>query len=275
MPRIYRTKKNYEAVFIRGFVVHLGYRLLRVAWQERPDALCTIKCGGKRKRVAVELTAHYIDTVAGKSSPLNRVGALWHDVESSLVRRISHRQHLLSVIGRIRFDGRAVDEMARNEVRANALELARELVELVENNLPATEDWVCLSPRDLKSHSLLAESVDSIRFTQLKHNDLFTVRGCWACCNLTTGNIAVSLSYIESAIEQKNKKATSFENWGDAAEKWLLIAAGSGDVNTHAPRFAPNINWNDPELTKLCRSSYFDKIAFWEPVGQWHKWLKP
>ena len=99
-------------------------------------------------------------------------------------------------------------------------------------------------------------------------------RFAWVCADITTGHIAVSLTFIKSSIATKNKKAVGYENWGKAEKKWLLIVAGGGDVSTHAPRSDVGIDWGNPELTKLCKESPYDAIVFWERVGRWHRWLK-
>ncbi len=114
----------------------------------------------------------------------------------------------------------------------------------------------------------------SLRLARSTEEFLPTSRCSWRCANLTTGHVAVSLNYIKAAITIKNNKAVTYENWGKAEQKWLLIVAGGGNVSTHAPRRNIGVDWNDQTLIQLCKDSPFDGIVFWEPVGHWHRWLK-
>jgi hypothetical protein len=82
------------------------------------------------------------------------------------------------------------------------------------------------------------------------------------------------MKYIKSAIKNKNKKATKY-NWGNANEKWLLIAASGGNLSNNAGPATQNVNWADIELLNSCSNSLFDRIVFWERIRCWYKWLKP
>jgi hypothetical protein len=99
-------------------------------------------------------------------------------------------------------------------------------------------------------------------------------RGWWRCGNLTAGHVCLNLSHIKYVIKEHNKRALNYTNWGDARERWLLIACGSGEVNTQAAPDFRSLKWDDSELTTLCDKSPFDRIVVSDPWRQNHKWLK-
>lgn len=87
MARVRRTQKEREAFLIREFLRELGYRVSRPNWTtESPDAFVTVSKGKRRKRIGIEHTAYFNDTVAGKRSPLTPVANFWELVQASLVR---------------------------------------------------------------------------------------------------------------------------------------------------------------------------------------------
>jgi hypothetical protein len=96
----------------------------------------------------------------------------------------------------------------------------------------------------------------------------------WTCFNTTTGVITLSVDYIESAIINKNSKASTYSRNG-TSELWLLVSAAGDRVNTRGLRFHERAMLDDARLMSCCSSSPFDRIAFWERIAGWYKWLKP
>ena len=280
MPRVYRTKKERECLLIREFVEHLGYTVSSPKWQERPDALLTLRNARGTKRVAIELTDHYTDTIAGQRSPLTPIGDFWRIVETSIMRRISHRPHLTGLLGTMSFksnpalpagQGRALRIATQDKAR----KLAAEIIDFAEDPPIVTQSgWHIFRRRDFTAYPTMEGLLEFFRLSRVADEYVGASRCNWNCSNINAGHIAVSMHYIKSAIAAKNKKASGYENWGKTEEKWLLIAAGGGNVNTHAPRFEPSTKWSDPILQTLCSASLFDRIVFWERVGRWCKWLK-
>ena len=268
MPRIYRTQKQYEGFLIREFLGHLGYRISNPKWQERPDALLTLSKGKNKTRVAIEHTDYFNDTIAGKQSPLSPISEFWKLVQASLVRRISHRKHLTGILARVNL------AKSKNPTKL-ARQLATELVDFVETHPVGKSAHVRWTSRDLEQHPTLQSLVATILLSRWTNDEVFASRCSWTCCNITTGGIGLNLGYIKAAIENKNKKANNYENWGDANDKWLLIAASGSILSNHAGPPMQNVNWADSELLDLCRNSPFDRIVFWERIRNWYKWLKP
>ena len=101
MRKICRTQTEHEQLLIREFVGLLGYTISNFWWQkeQKPDAVLTLSKGKKRKRVAVEHTDYFNDTLAGQPSPRSTIADFWKLVQDSLVRRISHRKHLMDISG--------------------------------------------------------------------------------------------------------------------------------------------------------------------------------
>jgi hypothetical protein len=158
--------------------------------------------------------------------------------------------------------------------KAKARQLAAEIVDFVEAHPAQTKSETQLYRHkefdaSIAMHALLS----SIRFSRWLDAPAPICICDWSCSNITTKHISVSESYIKSAIRQKNRKAASY-NWHDAEEKWLLIVAGGGHVNTCAPRLHAGVKWDEPDLKQLCAESPFDKIVFWNRVHQWQRWIK-
>jgi hypothetical protein len=273
MSRIYRTQKERERFLVCEFVNHLGYRISSPKWQERPDALLTLSDAGQKKRTAIEITDHYNDTIAGRGSPRTPIGEFWNLVESSLMRRISHRKNLTGILGNVRFASN-VALPSRTKGATSAKSLAAEIVKFADGHPLKKGRFHTFTRNDFAGYPVLRSLLSAVRLARFTEDIMPASRCSWSCSNITTGPITVSLAYLESAIATKNKKALTYENWDKAEQKWLLIVAGGGNVSTHAPRQDTGINWRDSTLIQLGKSSPFDRIAFWERIGRWHRWIK-
>ncbi len=271
MPRIDRTQKEYEQFLIREFLDHLGYKISNPEWKrESPDALLTLSKGkGKsKKRVGIEHTDYFNDTVAGQCSPLTPIADFWLLVQASLIRRVSHRKHLTGILADIYIK----DNLSLpNE---SARPLAKELIDFVEAHRVGQSESLRFRCHDFNGYPMLESMLSRLRLSRWTDDAVHASRCCWVCANITSGYIRLNLNYIKSAIKNKNKKATGY-NWDNANEKWLLIAASGGNLSNNAGRDMQNVNWADPELLDLCRNSLFDRIVFWERIRRWYKWLKP
>ncbi len=274
MPRIYRTQQECEQFLIREFLDHLSYRISNPKWPDRPDALLTLSKGRKRKRVAIEHTKYFNDTVAGCRSPLTPIDEFWKLVEASLIRRFSHRKHLtgISATVEIKSDISLPNKLARQKDLAR--QLAKELVNFVEAHQVRKSQHLRFHCRDFNGYPMLVSMLSRLWLSRWTDDAVPAFRGHWICSNITSGGICLDLEYIKSAIKKKNEKATKY-NWGNANEKWLLIAASDGNLSNEAGPAIKNVNWADPELLDLCCESLFDRIVFWERIRCWYKWLKP
>lgn len=271
MPKIYRTRKECEQFIIREFLGHLGYGISDPVWQERPDSLLTLSRSNKRKRVAIEHTEYFNDTVAGQCSPLTPIDDFWRDVQDSLARRISHRKHLTGVEASVKFKS----DLSISESSELARQLAMELVAFMEAHPVRQSERLLFHNRKFNGFQMLKFMLLRISLSRWTDDSVLASRCAWTCSNITTGGITLSLEYIKSAIKKKNKKATTYENWHSADEKWLLIAASGGNLSNNAGPAWQNVNWADSELRDLRCKSPFDRIVFWERPRDWYKWLKP
>ncbi len=272
MPRIYRTQKEYERFLIKEFLCDLGYRISRPKWQDRPDALLTLSKGRRQKRVAIEHTDYFNDTVAGQRSPLTPYDEFWRIVQASLVRRISHRSHLIGISARVHFRKNLSKPKSRTEL---ARQLAKELVDFVEAHPVRRSEHFRWWSRDFDDRYPTVQSLLAFLLLSRRTDHAVIASRCsWICSNVTTGAIGFTLRYIKTAIENKNKKASNY-TWVDTNEKWLLIAASGATLSHQAGPPIQNANWTDAKLKELCRNSPFDRIIFWERTRCWYKWLKP
>ena len=133
MPRVHRTQQESEELLITEFLDHLGYTISKPNWSDRPDALLTLSKGSFKKRVAVEHTDYFNDTVAGKRSPLTPYYDFWKLVQASLSSRINSnvRPHLSGVSGKVRFKENPPKPKDPTKL---AKQLAKELVCFVEDH---------------------------------------------------------------------------------------------------------------------------------------------
>ena len=274
MPRIYRTQKQVEQLLIREFLDHLGYRISNPEWPDRPEALLTLSKGGRRKRVAIEHTEYFNDTLAGSISPLTVIDEFWRLVQASLIRRISHRKHLTGISARVKLKSNLSLPRRLVKQQNSAIQLAKELVNFVESHQVRQSEHLRFRCREFKGNLILESMLSELRLSRWTNDAVRASRCSWICSNISTGYICLNLEYIKSAIESKNKKANRY-NWGNANEKWLLIAASGGNLSNNAGGPIQNVNWADPDLLNLCCNSLFDRIVFWERIRCWYKWLKP
>jgi hypothetical protein len=273
MPRVYRTRKGMEQLLIREFVRSLGYKVLKCKWQEGPDAILTLSKG--KKRVAIEHTDYFNDTLAGVGSPLTPIAEFWKAVHASLMCRISHRRHLAGIGGRVSLKRNTYT--TKNCTGSNthlARQLAEGLVAFAEDHPVRKHEYPRFRHRDFGKYPILDCLCDRLLLSRVSDDAIHTSHCSWRCSNITTGIINLNLEYIKSAIENKNKKADKYK-WDNADEKWLLIAAGGGHLGNGAGPCTQNVNWADPNLVALCHNSPFDGIVFWERICRWYKWLKP
>jgi len=271
MPRIYRTQKECEQFLIREFLGHLGYRISNPVWTERPDSLLTLSKSNRSKRVAIEHTEYFNDTVAGQCSPLTPIDNFWKDVQASLARRISHRKHLTGILASVKFKDNLFIPSSTTEL---SRQLAMEIVAFMEAHPIRQSKRLLFHNRKFNDFKMLKSMLSRLSLSRWTDDAVLATRCSWTCSNITTGGITLSLEYVKSSIKNKNKKATNY-NWHNADEKWLLIAASGGNLSNNAGPSTQNVNWADSELIDLCRKSTFEKIVFWERIRGWYKWLKP
>lgn len=271
MPKIYRTRKESEIFLIQEFLEVLGCKISNLKWQERPDAILTLKKGKGIKRVAIEHTEYFNDTLTGQPSPLTAIAEFWRIVQASLVRRISHRKHLTGILGTATFKGNLPKSSIPSNDPGVAIKLAEELVAFARNHPVEKSEHLSFGSREFDKYPTLSALLDWLRLSRWTHDEVYASRCSWTCFNITTGNIGINLNYVKSAVKNKNKKAMNY-TWGKAREKWLLIAASGVTVSNSAGPSHQVVNW---DAHKLCQNSPFDRIVFWERSNRWYKWLKP
>jgi len=274
MPRIYRTQKECEQFLIREFLGHLGYRISNPNWPDRPEALLTLSKDKKRKLVAIEHTTYFNDTVAGRLSPLTVIDEFWRLVQASIVRRISHRKHLTGIFAGVKLKSNLSLPWGLVKQQNPARQLAKELVNFAEAHRVRQLEHLRFDYRNFNGYPMLEFMLSRLMLSRWTDDVFLASRCSWTCSNITTGGICLSLKYIKSAIKSKNNKATKY-NWGNASERWLLIAACGSNLSNQAGAPMQNVNWADPDLLNLCCESPFDRIVFWERTRCWYKWLKP
>jgi len=272
MSRTCQNQKEYEKSLILQFVECLKYSVSNPKWQDRPDALLTLSKGKVKKRVAIEHTDYFNDTVPGRCSPLTPIAEFWKSVQESLVRRISHRKHLTGISATVSLKQGL--KLPRNN-SMQPRQLAKELVSFTEARRVKRSEHLQFCRRDFKGYPMLESMVSHLILWRRTDRKVVASRWSWRCTDITTGMISLNLEYIKGAIRSKNRKALGYENWGRAVEKWLLIVASGNNISNNAGPAMQSVNWDDPELLGLCCNSPFDRIVFWERIRCWYKWLKP
>ncbi|UCE60139.1 MAG: hypothetical protein JSU63_00015 [Phycisphaerales bacterium] len=267
-----KEKKEFEKFFIREFLHHLGYSLSNVKWQERPDALLTVSKGKTCKKIAVEHTYYFNDTVAGKVSPLTPIDEFWRDVQASLVRRISHRKHLTGISASVCL---RKNLKKPSDPAALPRDLAEQLVAFFESCQIGKPHHYRFSRDDFAEFPVVYSLIEFILAWRETDGPRPASRWRWQCFNTSTGTVGLNLRYITTAIESKNQKGETYENWGNATEKWLLITASGLTVGNIIGSPMDDASWGDPQLRQVCEDSPFDRIVLWERSDSWYKWLKP
>ena len=192
MPRIYWTQKECEQLLIREFLGHLGYRISKPNWSERPDALLTLSKGRKRKRIAIEHTEYFNDTEAGQLSPLTPIDVFWQLVQASLIRRISHRKHLTGILASIKIKRNLPlhKKLARH--------MAKELVNFVETHQVKLSEFLRFSCRDFNEYPTLVSMLSLLQLLRGTDDAVRASRCSWVCANITSGYIRLNLEYIKN-----------------------------------------------------------------------------
>ncbi len=275
MPRIYRRQKEFERFLILELLEHLSYTISRPKWPERPDALVTLSKGKKKKRIAIEHTGYFNDTVAGRLSPVTRMERFWAAAQASLVSRISHRKHLTGITAMVKLTGNVPRMKAADDYRQFAKSLARELVAFVEANPVALSARLHFRRSQFSRYPILESQLSTLWLSRWTDREVLASRCSWSCCNITAGRAGLNLGKLMTYIASKNRKAKDYEHWGDADEKWLLIAAAGDHHNAHAGPPSQSVDWADPGLRGLCQGLPFDRVLFWDRTRRWYKWLKP
>jgi len=272
LPRIYRSQKEYERFLVIEFLRHLGYTISMPSWRESPDALLTLCKGKSKKRVAIEHTDYFNDTITGKRSLLTTCNEFWRLVQDSLVRRISQLSHLNGISARVRLERKLSKPENPTE---SARKLAKEIVAFTESHPVRLSEHCRWCSRDFDNgYPTMQSLLASLWLSRWTNDAVFASRCSWICCNVATGQIGFSLPYIKTAIENKNEKASGYD-WGNADEKWLLIAASGHTVSNRAGPHTQDADWTDAGLMELCRNSPFDRMFFWERISHWYKSMEP
>jgi len=226
---------------------------------------------GASKRIAVEHTDYFNDTEAGKCSPLTPIDEFWKLVQSSLMRRISHRKHLAGMYLRVGLKEHL--KVSAADI-GSAKKLAADLVGFMETNRVDLVGLRLWQTGDFREFPILHSLTDWLVLSPKTCRGMPANRTCWVCSNTSTGYVRLCLKYVITAIENKNKKAAQYD-WQDAKERWLLITAGGAKISNSAGGNVKDADWINANLTKLSLVSPFDRIVFWDRAGRWYKWLKP
>lgn len=274
MGRTYKTQKLIEKRLILEVLREMGYAVTRPQWRERPDAVVTVRKGGKPRRIWIEHTSYFNDTVSGKCSPTSPIDEFWAEVQASLKRRICKRASLSAVQLSFAMSKNAMIPSRHDHRSKLAKDLAAEIVAFMLANPAEVGVHQSYTSRGFEPNSLLKRFADSIRLSRWMTETVYASRCSWTCSNTTTGVVGLVLRSVTSAIEQKTKKAASY-SWPSNGEKWLIIAAAGETVSNHAGPSKQRVEWDDEALATACKQSPFGKILFWERSRCWYKWLKP
>jgi hypothetical protein len=276
MGKTYRTQKQGEKDLIREFVRASGYSISRPQWVESPDAVLTLRKGTVMSRAAIEITDYYNDTDAGECSPRTPIFDFWDAVQTSVIRRISHRTNLADIQAFVTLRENRIPQQNGKKlavVQQDARRLAQDVVAFVNVHEIPVLSPVKFTSNDFAGYPTLESLVTSMSVYRIG-GGCRAHRCGWRCSNTSFGFIGTDVDRIKIAIDRKNTKAARY-NWRSANEKWLLIAASGSSPSNRAGPPDQLVNWSDPQLQQVCGNSPFQRIFFWDYVLCWYKSLKP
>ncbi len=256
-------QKKVELRIIRAFLRFAGYRFLRVAQHEKPDAMVTFIKDGKPWKCGIEQTEYHVDAVLGQGSPGRRISGVWHLIQASINRRISHRPQLVHTTGLVFL--RKTSGLTRSTQQGLASELVRLALEF-----PVDRDGERTIRNFSSSYPLLCLHIREV-FLQ--------GTGCasnvsWQCGDSISSPIGLSVESLTSIVKQKTIESQQY-SWNQADERWLLISASGKTVFNSAGRRSEYVNWSSIKLQSACQTACFDRIFFWDQLYNWCKEVWP
>lgn len=257
-----KNQKQVEKYIARQFLekrLHLHLSRLLACNPPRPDAYAVINGAGYKRVVEIELVEYQVDAPNGKKcgSPGERLYSFWREVQESLYRRLRKNP--------IKVDVSVTLEEPINIKQNTDRDFGEELVRLGRQFSRDTSNFASLD-RFSPEFPVLATHVQKLT---LKRVGYFSF--AWTCTNASAHMVGISPSLIENLVRKKSKKAYK---WSKNAEKWLLVCASGRSIVAHGgPRPDPAI-WADPELQRICKTSLFDRVVFYDLIRDWHKDLK-
>lgn len=268
MPRWTRTKSERERFLIREFLRSMGYQVVRATYPDPPDAILTVVRESERLRLGIELTDYHLDSAPGQSSPAARLNSMFEAIQASIVRRISHRKDR-DRLGELEGTFHLRTGLRKQHARPLAGEIV-DFLSAVKLKRGERKVFSSFGP----GHKLMCEYVSNLRLRRRGFAGYSNSHCNWRCFNTGTGNVGIVTDVIEAHIRQKAKKAAAYRRH-NMDQLWLLITAAGDFVQRRAGPLTRDEERRMDSLRGVGQSSGFDRVLFWERVGDWCKEIWP
>lgn len=260
MPSADETdKKRREREIIKRFCRTLGGPVVSISMTESPDAFVCLAGTGWPAKVGIELGRYHSDPTTGKGSGGMRQRGGWlalakilqdapkpallWDIDVSVAPKSDSpppKQQWASVVHQV--IGFALDIVSEQQWSGRSLH---------SSFCPHTCPLL-----DVHVHSILVVRRGT--------------RGSWMCQG-ATGWAGLNTTGVLEIISEKSRKAKGFQ-WSDAAERWLVVAAGADPTVPATMLGAKQLLANGlHEVEAGCAKARlaFDRVFLYEHSYQW------
>lgn len=237
--------KGQEVKVLHGFLQRLQLGHYKAIAGERPDFTLNFGLDGQNVSVGCEITHYFADKGSRGSGQARFVGQ-WKKFAKSLRAELDKEgQRYKHLYGAIHFNNPDFDIMDRFDNAA----LISEIVFAVKD----TKSKQHLSNFEKAVLPLLAEHVNHIYLM----NTTPESGVLWWPSHLQSGEVPDPTTSLIEIVQEKNAVGHAYD-WGNVAEKWLLIYSGAAGIADMVV-LPPDLKVSQT-LGKLC----FDRVYVWD-----------
>lgn len=236
--------KEQERKVLLGFLKRLQLGYYEAIDGERPDFTLNFSSNAKKTSIGCEITFFYADK-GSRGSTQERFMKQWKKFAKSLRAELDKEgqeyTHLYEAIHFKNPDFNIMDRFDNNDFVSQIV--------LAVKNRKNKED---LRHFEKDALPLLAEHVDHIylRDTTPEPGVL------WWPSHLQAGEVGDPTASLVKIIEEKNVVGSTYD-WGNVAEKWLLIYSGASGITDMI--IFPS-DFSTDQLPRVC----FDRVYIWD-----------
>jgi len=241
-----------------------------------PDVRVTCNINGRTRRIGIELTDYHVDSRLKNDRPYSPRRSLlgsWETIVSVVQNEFVEKHPILT-----EFEVHATLDEVHIPSKNKCKDVARDLVNFLLPRLTSIEHRFqqdhfvrgsLLDPNgEFANNPYVRRHFESLRVW--RKYDRPKQRIFWSCFDGSA--IGLRRDIIEDIIRRKSCKATDYDT-DELDEMWLLIAAsGATSVNRGTPMLTDEArkSLTCEDIVEAAKSSPFDRIFFWERVGDWH-----
>jgi len=252
-------KKPGERQIIECFCGALGAPVVAISMTESPDAFACLEGKGWPPKVGIELRRYHSDPTAGKGSRGMRQRGGWLALEKTL--QDAPKPALLRDID-VSVAPKSDSPPPNEEWPSLVQQVIGFALDIVsDDQWPGRSLHSSFCPH---TYPLLDVHVHSILVLRRG------TRGSWVCQG-RTGWAGLNRTGLLEIISEKSRKAKGFQ-WSDAAERWLLVAAGA-DPTVPATKLGANelLSHGLQGIEARCAKERlaFDRVFLYEHSYRW------